>query len=100
MNQIKAYLNICLDDKRALESTYKSLLPEVKSKPSKERGEAYIRIEDKCIVLEIVARDISSLRAMLNGYLYLVHALLNTIDVAGGVYNGGKTTTRSSDSCN
>ncbi len=82
MRLIEAYLNICLNDRKVLESIYKALIPEVKSKPSKERGEVYLSIENECIMLKIIARDISSLRAMLNGYLYLVHALSNTIDIA------------------
>jgi len=82
MKSIEAYLNMCLDDKRILESMYKALIPEIESKPSKERGKVYLSVEDNCIVLKIIARDISSLRAILNGYLYLVHALSNTIDIA------------------
>ncbi len=82
MRSIEAYLNICLNDRKILESMYKALIPEVESKPSKERGEVYLSIRDNCIVLKIIARDISSLRAILNGYLYLVHTISNTIDIA------------------
>lgn len=81
MKPVEAYLNICIDNIRLLESMYKALIPEIKSRPSRERGEAYLSIENECIVLKISARNISSLRAMLNGYLYLVHTLSNTIDI-------------------
>ncbi len=81
MRPIEVYLNICIDDKKTLDSLYKALVPEVESKPSKERGEAYLDKGNECVLLRLVARDISSLRAMLNGYLYLVHAISNTIDV-------------------
>ncbi len=81
MKQIRAYLNICVDNEAIAKTIYKSLIPEVESKPSKERGEVYLDLNDNCVVLDIYARDISSLRAILNGYLYLVHALSNTIDI-------------------
>ena len=84
MKEIKAYLKISVSEEHVLEAIVKALEPEVKFKPSTERGEAKLHYNrrDNTVILELVARDLNALRAMVNAYLYLLHVATNTIDAA------------------
>lgn len=61
-------LIICTGDPSIAENLYKILIPEVKSTKTKS-SKISIKIEDGCIYLEIEAKTIAGLRALLNSYL-------------------------------
>jgi len=57
---------------------YKAISPEVRDRISK-RIEVNARDEDKSLIIEVQAEDITSLRAAVNSYLRILAALIRTL---------------------
>jgi len=72
----EAYVSLCLG--KYSRPLYESLLAEV-SQPSPRKASVNISLVDSCLSLTIKARDINSLRAVLNSYLYLIYAMYSVL---------------------
>lgn len=82
MAGIKLTVNLCLDSGGEAAALYTSLKAE-EMQPSPDRGRVRVSMEGSCVRLEIEPRDLNSLRALMNSFLYLSHAAYSTIREAG-----------------
>ncbi|MEB3789791.1 MAG: hypothetical protein GSR72_07880 [Desulfurococcales archaeon] len=74
---MRALLEFCLG--KSSEAVYEALLAEV-NQPSPGKGEARVSTSsDECIRIEIIAKDLSGLRALVNSYHLLVYASYSSI---------------------
>ncbi len=80
MKEIKAYLKVYSQDQLVSKTICQALKPEVEFKPSSERSRANIHCSEDTVVLELHARDLNALRAMINAYLYLLHVTIASIE--------------------
>ena len=67
-------------DEKLINTLYRSLLPEIMNPPSTKRSIAEIYRESDVITIIIRSKDLSSHRAALNTYLYLLNAVLSSIN--------------------
>ncbi len=65
---VEIQLEVELDTQKEAEILYEALKPEIKSSNS-SRTTSWVKIKDKRIILEVQARDSTSLRASVNSYL-------------------------------
>ena len=72
----KAEVVLCLEDSRIriLEAIRESLEAEVKHPAAPKKGRVSIDVVDHCIRVTVESATLSGLRALLNSYLYLLHA--------------------------
>lgn len=80
MKEIKAYLRVYSQDQLVSKTICQALKPEVEFKPSSKRSRADIHCSENTVVLELHARDLNALRAMINAYLYLLHVTIASIE--------------------
>ncbi len=73
---MRAEIKICIGGE--VEALINALLAEV-NQPAPERGMVNLSRDDGCLMLYIEARDLSSLRALVSSYLYLIHAAYSTL---------------------
>ena len=74
---MRALLEFCLG--KASKTVYEALLAEA-NQPSPSKGEARVSMSnDECIRIEIIAKDLSGLRALVNSYHLLVYASYSSI---------------------
>lgn len=66
-----------------IETIYMALKPEIKSPPNPERVKADASYEGDKLVIEISSRDIPSLRASINSYIYLAYVALKSLESVG-----------------
>lgn len=59
---------------------YRALEPEIKSPPNPERVRASAFYSEGRLVIEISSRDIPSLRASINSYIYLAYVALKSLE--------------------
>ncbi len=76
---LRATLTIELKNSEIARALYKTLLPETRSLPRDERSNVVCDLRDSGVVLVFEATDISALRAVLNSFLYLIHACLSSL---------------------
>ncbi|MCS7106863.1 MAG: KEOPS complex subunit Pcc1 [Acidilobaceae archaeon] len=71
-----AIITLCLE--KYASPLYESLLAEL-SQPSPKKAQLEVYLRDNCIELRLNAKDVSSLRAVTNSYLYLVYAMYSSL---------------------
>jgi len=72
-------LEIPLESERIAKILYSALLPETKSIPS-ERATTSVSVKGSALVVEIVASDLTAMRAALNSYIAWISACMKTIE--------------------
>ncbi len=72
-------LEIPLESAHIAKILYSALLPETKSIPS-ERATTSISVKDSSLVVEIIANDLTAMRAALNSYIAWISACMKTIE--------------------
>lgn len=77
----KSTIEIPLDSKKTAELLLAALNPETKSGPS-DRATTSVSIRDAILVIEIVANDLTAMRAAMNSYLAWVSACLRMIEIS------------------
>jgi len=83
IKRIRSFVNIYSSNNRVLSSIYESLLPETLEPPNPQRTWTKILFEKdaRTVALEINSRDLSSHRAALNTYLYILNSVVKTLEV-------------------
>ena len=82
MAKLRAVIEICPGGAVA-RPLYEALKVE-ESQPSPDRGRVTVTLEGDCVVLRIEPRDVGSLRALANSFLYLAHAAADAVEKSGG----------------
>ena len=72
-------LEIPLESERIAKILYSALLPETESIPS-ERAITSISVKGSLLVVEIIANDLTAMRAALNSYIAWISACMKTIE--------------------
>lgn len=72
-------LEIPLESEELAKILYSALLPETESIPS-ERATTSISVKGSSLVVEIVANDLTAMRAALNSYVAWISACMRTVD--------------------
>jgi len=72
-------LEIPLGSERIAKILYSALLPETESIPS-ERATTSISVKGSSLVVEIIANDLTAMRAALNSYIAWISACMKTIE--------------------
>jgi len=72
-------LEIPLESERIAKILYSALLPETESIPS-ERATTSISVKGSSLVVEIIANDLTAMRAALNSYIAWISACMKTIE--------------------
>ncbi len=80
-NDVKgnSILEIPLESERIAEILYSALLPETESIPS-ERATTSVSVKGSSLIVEIVANDLTAMRAALNSYIAWISACMKTIE--------------------
>lgn len=65
---VEIRLEVELDSHKEAEIIYEALKPEIKSSHS-SRTSSWVKVRDRKLILEVQARDSTSLRASVNSYL-------------------------------
>ncbi|MHA1863269.1 MAG: KEOPS complex subunit Pcc1 [Candidatus Thorarchaeota archaeon] len=80
-NDVKgnSILEIPLESERIAKILYSALLPETESIPS-ERATTSVSVKGSSLFVEIVASDLTALRAALNSYVAWISACMRTIE--------------------
>lgn len=78
----KLTVTICLKDEREAGALYTALKAE-ELQPSPDRGRVTVSRANGCVRLTIEPRDLSSMRALMNSFLYLTHAAYSVLAEAG-----------------
>ncbi|MFW9844672.1 MAG: KEOPS complex subunit Pcc1 [Candidatus Thorarchaeota archaeon] len=80
-NDVKgnSILEIPLESERVANILYSALLPETESIPS-ERANTSISVKGSSLIVEIIANDLTAMRAALNSYVAWISACLQTMD--------------------
>ncbi len=79
----KLTIELCLDSQSEAKALYTSLKAE-EMQPSPDRGQVKVSLDGGCVRLEIEPRDLNSLRALMNSFLYLSHAAYSVLKEASG----------------
>ena len=72
-------LEIPLNSERIAKIIYSALLPETESIPS-DRATTSVSVKGSSLFVEIIANDLTALRAALNSYIAWISACMRTID--------------------
>ena len=80
----KASVRVCLDPE-ASRAVLESLQAEVRQPAQPAKGRVSVSLEGGCMVLEIASDSPSGLRALVNSYLYLVHAAFSALEAVEGL---------------
>ena len=80
-NDVKgnSILEIPLESERIAKILYSALLPETESIPS-ERATTSVSVKGSSLIVEIVANDLTAMRAALNSYIAWISACMKTIE--------------------
>lgn len=62
---------------------YEALKPEIESPPNPERVSVEAYYDEGKLTIEIISRDIASLRAAMNSYIYLAYAAIKSLEKIG-----------------
>jgi KEOPS complex subunit Pcc1 len=68
LQEVEIQLEIQLDGKKEAQIIYEALKPEIESSHA-SRTRSWVQINDNKLILEVQARDSTSLRATVNSYL-------------------------------
>jgi len=68
---------------KLVEAVYEAVSLEVRSPPNPDRVYALSSLRGDLLSIELYARDIPSLRAALNSYIYLIYTSLKSLKVSG-----------------
>lgn len=71
-----------MGESKIIRIIYGALAPEIETPPNPGRVRASALYEEGKYVIEIISRDISSLRAAINSYIYLIYAALKSLEKA------------------
>ena len=77
----KSTIEIPLGSKKTAELLFAALNPETKSGPS-DRATTSVSIRDSILVIDILANDLTAMRAAMNSYLAWVSACIRTAELA------------------
>jgi KEOPS complex subunit Pcc1 len=80
LHGVEIQLEVELDSQKEAEILYKALKPEIKSSHS-SRTTSSVKIKDKKLILEVQARDSTSLRASVNSYLRWINLSRQILDL-------------------
>jgi len=72
-------IEIPLESERIAKILYSALLPETESIPS-ERATTTVSVKGSSLIIEIVANDLTAMRAALNSYIAWISACMKTIE--------------------
>ena len=72
-------LEIPLESERMANILYSALLPETESIPT-DRATTSVYVKGASLFIEIVAKDLTAMRAALNSYVAWISACMRTID--------------------
>lgn len=72
-------IEIPLESERIAKILYSALLPETESIPS-ERATTTVSVKGSSLFVEIVANDLTAMRAALNSYIAWISACMKTIE--------------------
>ena len=72
-------LEIPLDSEQIANILYSALLPETESIPS-DRATTKVSVKGSSLIVEIVANDLTAMRAALNSFVAWISACMKTID--------------------
>ncbi|MGY5860548.1 MAG: KEOPS complex subunit Pcc1 [Candidatus Thorarchaeota archaeon] len=72
-------LEIPLESERIANILYSALLPETESIPS-DRATTRVSVRGSSLIVEIVANDLTAMRAALNSFVAWISACMQTID--------------------
>jgi tRNA threonylcarbamoyladenosine modification (KEOPS) complex Pcc1 subunit len=72
-------LEIPLESEQMAKILYSALLPETESIPS-ERATTSVSVKGSSLIVEIVANDLTAMRAALNSFVAWISACMRTID--------------------
>jgi len=78
--EISVIIKIKIPDKKVLESTLSALLPETIQPPT-ERSKSYIERKNQTLIIQIVANDLTSIRASVNSYLKWLVSISKSLEV-------------------
>ena len=77
---IKSLIRVESKDQRLITALHGSLIPEITEPPDTRRSRVEIsNARQDEVAIEIISRDISSHRAALNTYLYLIYSVIASI---------------------
>lgn len=72
-------IEIPLESERIAKILYSALLPETESIPS-ERATTTVSVKGSSLIIDIVANDLTAMRAALNSYIAWISACMKTIE--------------------
>jgi len=72
-------IEIPLESEHIAKILYSALLPETESIPS-ERATTSVSVKGSSLIVEIVANDLTAMRAALNSYIAWISACMKTIE--------------------
>ncbi|MGC9009253.1 MAG: KEOPS complex subunit Pcc1 [Sulfolobales archaeon] len=83
IKQIRSFIYIYSASNEILNALYNSLLPETIEPPNPQRTQTkiYSKEDARVVILEISSKDLSSHRAALNTYLYILNSIIKTLEV-------------------
>ncbi|HIQ10465.1 MAG TPA: hypothetical protein EYH26_00610 [Pyrodictium sp.] len=85
MWQVTGCIYLELEDKKLAEALVKALDVESRNPPDPERGKTSVSVSDGNVKICFEARDLAAARALLNAYLGLAAASLDTLARSEGV---------------
>ncbi len=80
----RAQLRIELCGRQVTEALCRSLKAEAKAPVDRERSAVSVECNEHEILILITAKSLSTLRAILNTYLYLIHAASSVLEELSG----------------
>jgi KEOPS complex subunit Pcc1 len=78
---VEIQLEVELDSRKEAEIIYEALKPEIKFSHS-SRTRSWMKIKDKKLILEVQARDSTSLRASVNSYLRWINLSCQVLELS------------------
>ncbi|GAB6147684.1 KEOPS complex subunit Pcc1 [Stetteria hydrogenophila] len=83
---MRLVVELCPGNPGEARAIYASLKAE-EAQPSPKRGRVSVALDEGrgCVVIELEPRDLGSMRALMNSFLYLAHAAYNAVREAGGM---------------
>lgn len=78
---VEIQLEVELDSRKEAEIIYEALKPEIKFSNS-SRTRSWMKIKDKKLILEVQARDSTSLRASVNSYLRWINLSCQVLELS------------------
>jgi tRNA threonylcarbamoyladenosine modification (KEOPS) complex Pcc1 subunit len=80
----RALVEVCLADVATAKAVEEALRAEVEQPAAPRKGRVSMARRGSCVMLRVEAASLSGLRAILNSYLYLVHAAYSALEASRG----------------